>query len=159
MQIVMAPTPLETVDTKNRMDPVIFLAGSIENGAARDWQQQTIDGLVDTNAIILNPRRADWDWSWEQRIDNPTFYEQVNWELDALTFADIIFLHFEPETKSPISLLEFGLFASSGKLIVHCPEGFWRKGNVDIVCERYEIEQVNTIEEGISLIRQHCIPN
>ncbi len=56
-------------------------------------------------------------------------------------------MYFDPNTKSPISLLELGLYAASDKLTVCCPEGFWRKGNVDIVCERYGVEQVDTIEE------------
>lgn len=28
-------------------------------------------------------------------------------------------------------------------------DGFWRKGNVDIVCERYNIKQVNNFEDLI----------
>jgi hypothetical protein len=35
--------------------------------------------------------------------------------------------------------LELGLFAHSGKIRVICPSGFWRKGNVDIVCQYYNI--------------------
>lgn len=61
-------------------------------------------------------------------------------------------MYFDPKTKSPISLLELGLFARTGKLIVVCPKGFWRKGNVDIVCKRYEVKQVETIEEAIKYI-------
>ena len=53
-------------------------------------------------------------------------------------------MYFDPNTKSPISLLELGLFAKSGKLIVYCPEGFWRKGNVDVVCKRYEVARANS---------------
>jgi len=28
-------------------------------------------------------------------------------------------------------------------------EDFWRKGNIDIVCERYAVEQFKTLEELI----------
>jgi len=97
----------------------------------------------------LNPRRDDWDSSWEQKIENAQFKQQVEWELDALEYADWILMYFDPSTKSPISLLELGLFAETGKLIVCCPEGFWRKGNVDIVCEKYGVPQVDSIEELI----------
>jgi hypothetical protein len=48
-------------------------------------------------------------------------------------------MYFDPNTLSPISLLELGLHAKSGKLIVCCPEGFYRKGNVDIVCQNFGI--------------------
>jgi hypothetical protein len=53
--------------------------------------------------------------------------------------ADIILLYFDPNTKSPISLLELGLYARSKKLFVCCPDGFWRQGNVRVVCERYGV--------------------
>ena len=124
----------------------IFLAGSIEMGTAENWQDQIVRELKDVNNLVIyNPRRDDWDPSWEQKIDNPQFYDQVTWELHHLEKATVIPIYFSPGTKAPITLLEFGLFASSGKLIVCCPEGFWRKGNVDIVCRRNNIQQVDTI--------------
>ena len=130
--------------------PSIFLAGSIEMGKAENWQQRIVRELEDEqNLIIYNPRRDDWDSSWEQSIDNEQFNEQVTWELDHLDKVDIIPMYFSPGTQSPITLLELGLYASLGKLIVCCPEGFWRKGNVDITCRRYGIEQVQTIDELI----------
>ena len=117
----------------------VFLAGSIEMGKAVDWQAQVKEILKDSDWTILNPRRDDWDSSWVQSIENPQFREQVVWELDAQDDADKIFMYFAPETKSPISLLELGLYAGTGKMVVVCPEGFWRKGNVEIVCARYQI--------------------
>ena len=49
-------------------------------------------------------------------------------------------------------MLELGLFANSGKLIVCCPDGFWRKGNVDIVCERYRIKQMSGLPDLVQSI-------
>lgn len=127
----------------------VFLAGSIEMGNAEDWQTSVIRGLGDLDITILNPRREAWDASWVQSIDNPQFREQVDWELDGLESAELILLYLVPGTKSPISLLEFGIYARSNKLLVCCPEGFWRKGNVDIVCHREGIPQFENIEELI----------
>lgn len=125
----------------------VFLAGSIEMGKAEDWQTRLTNMLRDQDITILNPRRDDWDDTWEQKIEHPLFREQVEWELKAMEVADKIALYFSPGTFAPITLLEFGLHARSGKLIVCCPEGFYRKGNVDIVCARYNVRQVATIEE------------
>lgn len=125
----------------------VFLAGSIEMGGATDWQQKLTDSLNSLSGIILNPRRGNWDSSWEQKFTNAKFKEQVEWELDAMDMADRILMYFDPNTKSPITLLELGLYADTKKLVVCCPEGFWRKGNVDIVCKRYDIQQVNTLAE------------
>jgi hypothetical protein len=147
---IQAPNPIPD----NGIGPTIFLGGSIEMGAAEDWQDRIIRELSDTNYTFLNPRRKDWDSSWVQSIDNPQFKEQVEWELNAQKEADGILYYFDPNTKAPITLLELGLFAASDKVLVICPEGFWRKGNVDIVCNEYGIMQLDSIDELISKLRQ-----
>jgi hypothetical protein len=120
----------------------IFLAGSIEMGAAAAWQARVEEALFDAPVTLWNPRRDDWDASWQQSVDEPRFVEQVAWELRAQEEADRILMYLAPGTVSPISLLELGLFARSGKLVVCAPEGFARKGNVDVVCRRYAVRQV-----------------
>lgn len=145
---IQAPNEIPNVKTNTK----IFLGGSIEMGKAIDWQRELIERLKDEMITFLNPRRSDWDSSWTQEITNPQFKEQVEWELDGLDMADIIVMVFDPNTKSPISLLELGLHASSEKMVVICPEGFWRKGNVDIVCNRHEIKQVKDIDELVKYI-------
>jgi hypothetical protein len=131
----------------------IFLAGSIEMGVAEKWQEKVIAALSDKPIRFLNPRRTDWDSSWSQDIHNEQFVEQVTWELNSLEMAQIVIMYFDPNTKSPISLLELGLHAKEQKLVVLCPDGFWRKGNVDVVCEFYGINQVDTFDELIEFIR------
>lgn len=109
-------------------------------GKATDWQADVIEVLRNVDHLtVFNPRRSDWDSSWEQDKENPHFYAQVNWELERLDDADVIAMYFDPDTQSPVSLLELGIYAESKKLVVCCPNGFWRKGNVDIVCSKYGI--------------------
>lgn len=117
---------------------VIFLGGSIEMGAACPWQDRVIDALSDRKGVILNPRRDDWDSSWEQDPTPGTkFHEQVTWELDGQERADILAFYFDPNTKSPITLLELGLgLGNIQPIIVYCPKTFWRYGNVKITCNR-----------------------
>ena len=127
----------------------VFLAGSIEMGSAEPWQDEIVERFSE-NVVFYNPRRDDWDSSWDHNSEQ--FNEQVNWELDMLEDADIIVMYFDPATKSPISLLELGLYARSKKLIVCCPDGFWRKGNVRVVCERYKIPLYNDKESWLNAI-------
>ena len=136
-----------------KADSTVFLAGSIEMGGAEEWQQSFCDALADLDIVILNPRRRSWDSSWRQAIDEPRFREQVEWELEGQERARVIALYFAPTTRSPISLLELGLFARTGKLVACCPEGFWRKGNVDIVCERYGIARAADLADLTSQVR------
>lgn len=140
-------------DYSNCSHPWLFLAGSIEMDTADRWQDKALVALSAEIGTILNPRRDQWDSSWKQTADDSNFKQQVNWELDGLNQADIIGLYLDPATKSPISLLELGLFAGRYALIVCCPEGFWRKGNVDIVCKRYAVDLVPTFDSFIKRLR------
>ncbi len=144
--IIYPPNPIP------KQGKAIFLAGSIEMGKASNWQQYLTKNIDHSNLTILNPRRKDWDNSWKEEKENPQFNEQVNWELNALEKADLIVMYFDPNTKSPISLLEFGLFAKSKKMIVCCPKGFWKKGNIDVVCEKYGIKQLASLNEILAEI-------
>jgi hypothetical protein len=141
--------------------PSVFIAGSIEMGRAVDWQADFIDHLTThfsgaaaaastgpNQITILNPRRADWNLAWKQDITCPEFKEQVEWELEHLAKADVVALYLCPGTMSPISLLELGLYANArDKLVVCCPEGYWRRGNVQVVCAVYGVQLVDTLEE------------
>ncbi len=127
---------------------VVFLAGSIEMGTAIDWQSELVAALP-SNVVALNPRREEWDSSWRQSIDEPKFREQVEWELDGLDRAHTIAMWFVPETRAPITLLELGLHARSAKLVIGCPAGFWRRGNIEIVAAKYAIPLFDNWEEFV----------
>jgi len=104
------------------------------------------------NICFYNPRREDWNSSWEQKIDNPHFFGQVTWELEHLERATHIVFYFQPGTMSPISLLELGLHARNKKAYVICPEGFRRKGNIDIVCQHFGVAQFAGVEAALEQI-------
>lgn len=141
------PIPAEVRDQTT----TVFLAGTIDMGNSDDWQSK-IEGMLDDTYTLINPRRVDWDSSWHQ--DSHQFNEQVHWELDNLDDADVIIMNFLPDSKSPISLLELGLYASSRKMMVCCPKEFYRWGNVRIVCEREGIPLFNNIEELIEELKE-----
>jgi hypothetical protein len=141
----------------------VFLAGSIEMGKAEDWQSSMIGSLAHYNINILNPRRKEWDASWVQSRDNLQFYEQVKWELYGLGMSDLILMFLQPGTISPISLLELGLYAASGKMLVCCPDEFGRAGNVEIVCEQYRVahctDKSKFFEYSVNKIVQYVRPS
>lgn len=153
-EIIKPPTPIQTRPGV----PSIFLAGSIEMGCAEDWQTHFIDAFAATDVTIFNPRRDEWDSSWEQSINNPVFREQVEWELAGLEAASVIAMYFDPRTRAPVTLLELGLNAASGRLVVGCPDGFWRKGNVEIVCHRYDIPLLASLDDLAATVREPLQP-
>ncbi|WP_461344018.1 nucleoside 2-deoxyribosyltransferase domain-containing protein [Brevundimonas sp. GN22] len=148
--LVTSPSPLPL----DHNLPRVFMGGSIDMGGAPDWQAAMTRALSDMDVVILNPRRPDWNPAWKPEASEPEFRRQVEWELAALEASDVIVMYFAPGTQSPISLLEMGLHARGGKLIVLAPDGFWRKGNVDITAEAYGVRQVRTMEELTLAVRE-----
>jgi hypothetical protein len=148
-RVLKPPAPL---DLPNGV-PTVFLAGSIEMGLAEPWQAAVEDALAGEDVVLLNPRRDEWDASWEQSIHNPQFRAQVEWELEGQERATLIAMYFAPRTRAPVTLLELGLAAQGGKLLVCCPPGFWRRGNVEVVCARYGVPLVESLTGLIAQVR------
>jgi hypothetical protein len=46
------------------------------------------------------------------------------------------------------------MFAHTGKMLVCCPKEFWRKGNVDIICEEYDIPLFEDLDSLLSRLEQ-----
>lgn len=124
MAIVYIPPTECTEKTKFS----VFLAGSIDMGAAPDWQAHISDLVDDLDINIFNPRR----------ITTPDDVKaQIEWELRHLEMADMIVMYLSPTGLAPISLLEFGLYIKSGKLLVCCPPDYMRAENVRTTAEFY----------------------
>lgn len=144
MDVIKSP---DTIDCFGELS--VFLAGSIEMGGAPDWQAEIIKELQPFSGKVLNPRRDDWDPAWEPVETNPFFVEQFEWELEGLETADIVFMYFVPGTISPITLQEHGTLVDVPEAIVCCPEGFWRRGNVKLLSQRYGLAFYDDLESAV----------
>lgn len=139
----------------------VFLAGTIDMGKSIDWQDQLVEffneyALGDVDYLLFNPRR---DASYGGFTDNkPEMEYQINWELERLENADLVFMNILGTSYSPISLLELGLFAKTGKLVVVCPPDFYRYQNVKITCERYGVTLLSPYEV-CTWIHDYCCEN
>ena len=122
----------------------VFLAGTT---TGPDWRDSLLKGILFLPITIFNPLRDDWDSSWREDATFGPFREQVEWELEMQEKAEIIVLYFGPGTEAPVSLLELGLCARSGKAIVACHMDYKKRGNVQIVCQRFGIEFLETVDD------------
>lgn len=53
------------IEVKSPREPyTIFMAGSIEDNKAIDWQAQLANALINEDVILFNPRRDEWDSTW-----------------------------------------------------------------------------------------------
>lgn len=148
--VIRSPAPLKFFhDT----EPVVFLAGSIEQGTAEEWQLETINLFSELEVIILDPRRDNWGASIIDDFENLS--AQVTWELTGLEEADIVLMHFDKSTKSPISLLELGLLLGEDKLVVvSCSPEFYRYGNVKITCDRYNTAVYEKLDDARNEVKR-----
>lgn len=141
---------IEYFDMLDVKRTTLFLGGSIEEGKAIDWQTDLSQKLSKYNNLdIFNPRRDNWNAQTTQSINNEDFANQVKWELTCLENCQYIVMNFIPDTRSPISLLELGLLSQSNPKYTYvcCPDGFWRKGNIEMICNRYDIILCHTYAE------------
>lgn len=122
----------------------VFLAGTIDMGNSADWQAEVFEYFksLDKDYVLFNPRQEHWDATREGEMDY-----QVNWELDHLEQADHIIMNILGSSQSPISLLEMGLFARSGKLVVACAKDYYRYDNVRITCQHYHVPLFDNVED------------
>ena len=142
-QVICAPSEEAPRGVKS-----IFLAGTTTDVGAADWRQALSLSLSGYPVTIYNPVRADWDSTWREDAGFGPFRDQVLWELDRQAAADLVVVYFHPASQAPVSLLEFGLSARvPGKVIAVCPEGYWKRGHVQVVCERYGVELLDDIGE------------
>lgn len=141
--------PTRSIITK----PSVILYGSIEPNPTTGWQTSVAKSLSDLPIDIINPRCDAWDSTWKEDVSDIRFKEQVEWEMDHAKLADVIAFYFKPGTLTPVTLLELGMYAGSGRAVVCCPEGFYKRGNVQIVCQRYGIVLLQSLDELHEAIR------
>lgn len=157
----------------NRVRPnhdthTVFFAGAIDNGAAVNWQQEALTLLREYRTTVYNteghtvwvynPRRPDWNADLDTSADNPMFAEQVEWELDFISSAesgaDTVLMVFPASAKAPITLLELGIMVTKfpERLVVVVEDGYWRRGNIEIVCRRAGIPVYTNLSHGLTAV-------
>ena len=71
---ITSPNPLPAADGR----PRVFLAGSIDNGRASNWQAEVSAALANAGVVLLNPRRADWNPAWQADAEEPGSEEHTS---------------------------------------------------------------------------------
>jgi hypothetical protein len=140
----MAPTKPPITGRKT-----IFLAGSTNNLSDEpNWRETLTERVSHLPVTVLNPNRPDWDSTWREDVSDERFRRQVEWELEMQERADLLVVYFQEGTDAPVSLLEFGLRARVGgnAVVAACQPGYKKRGNVEIVCQRYGLMFVESGE-------------
>ncbi len=154
MPVIKPPKPISVDQLRQK---IVFIAGSIEQGTAVNWQPLA-EKQFSPHALVLNPRRDDWDAGLKQDITEPVFKGQVVWEMTGIDISTVVFFYFDPDTKSPITLGElYYCIGADLDCVVVCPPGFWRRGNVQVMCERYDVKLFDDLDEGMDYVVQNYL--
>lgn len=152
----------------------IFFSGSVKSSMDRDWQVELTKSLSHLPVTVFNPRRVgiaeviqchtniiqpDWDNSWVEDIQDLRFRHQVNWELDHMKDADLVIVYFAAKGLSAVTLLEFGLCVAKmegrkGTMLVCCEPKYERRGNVQVVCAKYDIKLMEGLDGVEDIVKE-----
>lgn len=130
----------------------LYLGGTMDFGSANnDWQQKFIDGLVkltdpikgllmykNISWIIFNPHVQPQN-NLAPNLDNPEFVSTMQWRMNMIDVADVVFINILNKSKSPIPVLEFGSLLTSGKMVVRCGEQHQIYSQIRLYCEKYNV--------------------
>jgi hypothetical protein len=148
---IVVTAPKEYYGVYRSRWPSIFLAGGI-TGCDR-WQDELIEKLLNVNAVIYNPRRANFP------IDDPGAAEvQISWEFYHLATAHIVSFWFAHGTDNPIVLYELGMWGNSRDnrpIVVGIEGNYSRKQDVIIqtALARPEIPIYDSLDEMVSQLK------
>lgn len=134
-----------TIDlpSKDKMqNDSVFLAGSIDFQLSSNWRKYVIARIG--GRLIFDPTNENHNSLSDSEMKN-----HIAWELEALSLSDTIFLNFLPDSESPISLVELGLYVKSNKLIVICPKEFYKSRYVIQLCSTYNTPLFDSLDDGI----------
>ena len=152
MRVIQAPHEIPS----DALRPRIFLSGGFDRGLFRaNWRGKIASALAEFEGTLIDPTRRDWSAHWERHERAEPFRGQVLWELEALEQADRILCRFDAASPSPISLLEFGLYAKSAKTQVICSPRYRHAGNVRLVCEAENIPLWDDLDGWLGHARAH----
>lgn len=138
---------------QNTQDSIkIYLGGTVDFGTQEnDWQGKFIQGttgltdpykglimLKGANIIFLNPKIMPTSGA-APGLDNPEFVQQMQWRMQMMDQADVIFLNILKKSQSHVPVLEFGSLVNSGKLVVRVSENYPMYPQIRLYCEKYNV--------------------
>ena len=120
------------------------------------------DGLImfkNAKYLIINSKYIPVITPDPMTPENTELSNKYNWILEMANASDIIFCNILKKTTSPIPLMEFGLFATSQKLVMRCPETYPYFQLVKLICERSNIpllQSKSTVKDALFSAYSFC---
>ncbi len=127
---------------------LVFLAGSMCIDKEDNWRKNVIKNYAN-DFDFIDPTNEN-----HNLLNDSLMKKHINWELEGLELSDIIFMNLLPESKSPISMVELGLYARSNKLIICCPENFYQYRYINALAKKYNVTLFSELDKGIQYLKK-----
>ena len=137
MKIIYAREPIQSS---------IFLAGPTPRDAeTKSWRPEALKILENLNydGTVFVPEDRNQNRSFE-------YDHQVHWEWNALGTSTVIVFWVPRELKKMpafITNVEFGLYISTGKVLLGAPPNAAKMGYLKTLAERFNVPVYNTLED------------
>ena len=145
----------------------IYLTGTLDlNQNKIPWQQKFINALsrVTTSEpsedmpdlrnlkfLVINPLSPT---EGPMTLDNPGFTQKMQWELQNIEMADVIFCNYLKKGKAWSSLGNLLLNAKSGKVVARCPMDSEFYGYIKILGQTYGFPVVGDTASAMVIIKE-----
>lgn len=134
----------DSVATKMDVPFMVFLGGGITG--CPDWQSEMVPLLSDSDGVLFNPRRQEFDVTDQTLLD-----QQIEWEYKHLKMTDSVMFWFPKETVCPITLYELGVWSNRRATSIHvgCHPEYSRKYDIvkQLSLSRPDITVVFSLED------------
>lgn len=114
----------------------VYLSGAM---TGEDWQSKFTNELDSLRVDVFSPRYPS-----SHTVTPPDGL--FEWEIDHMSIANVIAFNFIPDEDCSSALIALGMYAKTDRIIVCCPDGFFKKGDIDALCNREDIPQVDSLD-------------
>lgn len=130
----------------------VFLAGVLG-----DWREEVVRDLQDLDVVIFDPVRKDWDSTWVESVDDVRFVEQTLWEFWRQAEAGLVLFYFgSAEADGVVTMMEFGLWAGTGRAVVLESPDFRKWGYIRVICGELGVKIVRSVKEFRQFVVETC---
>lgn len=128
---------MKVIHVPQRIEPSIFLAGPTPRDLqTKSWRPRALEILSQLNydGTVYIPETEDWGWG------DHGYYNQINWENDALAAARVIVFWVPREISRMPGLttnVEFGRYVTTGKCLLGYPNDAVKIRYLDSLAKRF----------------------
>ena len=134
--LVIHRPPLKKIHSLDYTRHRVYFSGAM---TGEDWQSKFTTKLEDLRVDVFCPR-------YPSSHTVPAPDGLFEWEIDHMSIANVIAFNFISNEDCSSALIALGMYARTDRIIVCCDDEFYKKGDIDALCDREDIPQVDSLD-------------